>query len=85
MRFLGSRNSYKWLYIVFSGILSKDIAWQFEHLHFDSFLKMGMNLLDFRIEGNTPSKKEKLNNSDNWFEVLLLSNYIYTRFLLEYY
>ena len=34
-----------------------------------------MTLLDFRNEGKTPSEKERLNNSDNWFEISLLSNF----------
>ena len=34
-----------------------------------------MTLLDFRIEGKTPCEKERLNSSDNWFEILLLSNF----------
>ena len=34
-----------------------------------------MTLLDFRIEGKTTWKKERLNSSDNWFEILLLSNF----------
>ena len=31
----------------------------------DSFLKIGMTLIDFRIEGKTLSEKEKLNSSDD--------------------
>ena len=34
-----------------------------------------MILPDFRIEEKTPSKKERLNMSDNWFEISLLSNF----------
>ena len=34
-----------------------------------------MTLQDFRIEGKTPCEKERLNSSDNWFEILLLSNF----------
>ena len=79
MRFLDSRNSHKRLYITLSRILSilesKDIGRQFEHLSLDSFLKMGMALLDFRIEGKKPCEKEILNSSDNWFEISLLSNF----------
>ena len=36
---------------------------------------MGMTLLDFRIEVKTPCEKERLNSSDNWVEILLLSNF----------
>ena len=34
-----------------------------------------MTLLDFRIEGKTPSEKEILHSSDNWFEIPLLSSF----------
>ena len=34
-----------------------------------------MILLDFRIPGKTPSEKERLNNSDDWFEISLQSNF----------
>ena len=36
---------------------------------------MGMALLHFRIEGKTPSEKERLNSSDDWFEISSLSNF----------
>ena len=50
----------------------------------DSFLKIGMTLIDFRIEGKTLSEKEKLNSSDDWFEISLLSNFkIFVGILLE--
>ena len=32
-----------------------------------------MTLLNFTIEGKTPSEKERLNSLDNWFEIVLLS------------
>ena len=59
----------------FRGWRDKVIFLILEHLSLDSFLKMGMTLLDFRIEGKTLSEKESLNSSDNWFEILLLSNF----------
>ena len=34
-----------------------------------------MILLDFRIEGKIPCEKERLNSSDNWFEISLLNNF----------
>ena len=34
-----------------------------------------MTLLDFRIEGETPSENERLISSSNWFEMSLLSNF----------
>ena len=79
MKFLYSRNSYRWLYMTLSRILSilegKNIGRQLEYLSSDSFLKMEMNLLDFKIKGKTTSEKERLNSSDNWFEIFLLSNF----------
>ena len=36
---------------------------------------MGMTLLYFRIERQTPCEKKRLNSSNNWFEISLLSNF----------
>ena len=44
-------------------------------LSLDSFLKMGISLLDLGNEGKTPSGKERLNSSGNWFEISVLSNF----------
>ena len=66
---LDSGNLYRRLCIIPSRILSilerKDIGRFFEHLGLDSFLKMEITVLDFRIDGKTPSKNEILNKSDN--------------------
>ena len=43
-----------------------------------------MTLLDFRIAGKTPCKKQRFNSSDNWFEISILSNLkIFVGILLE--
>lgn len=41
----------------------------------DSFLNIGMTLLDFKIQKKTPREKESQNISDNWSEELSLSNF----------
>ena len=35
-----------------------------------------MNLLDFRIEGKTSRKSERLNSSRSWFDILLRINFV---------
>ena len=60
---------------ILSILEGKNIGRQLEYLSSDSFLKMEMNLLDFKIKGKTTSEKERFNSSDNWFEIFLLSNF----------
>ena len=50
---------------ILSILEGKNIGRQLEYLSSDSFLKMEMNLLDFKIKGKTTSEKERLNSSDN--------------------
>ena len=38
-------------------------------------MNRGITLLDCSIGENTPRKKERLNSSLNWFDILLLSNF----------
>ena len=50
---------------ILSILEGKNIGRQLEYLSSDSFLKMEMNLLDFKIKGKTTSEKGRLNSSDN--------------------
>ena len=50
---------------ILSILEGKNVGRQLEYLSSDSFLKMEMNLLDFKIKGKTTSEKERFNSSDN--------------------
>ena len=47
---------------------NKDIGLWFEQNCFDSFLWTGITLAIFRMDGNTPDEKDRLNMSDRWVE-----------------